>query len=124
MRALQTHVTEVVAPVAAAHNLTLDAFGARVDVGGLGAAAGHVVLKTAFDAALEPSPVAPTALDAGTPYAVLSGTIKATLESASATHDAPGVIVVPALALGVCYHCCYLPLSRSTPKCPHCREHW
>ncbi|KAF8920567.1 hypothetical protein CPB85DRAFT_1548472 [Mucidula mucida] len=73
---VQQHITELVVPIGQEFNLTISAFG------------DHLTL---------PSPVSPIHLKG--PYGVLSGTIKATLQSSS-RYKASGVVVSPSLGLG------------------------
>lgn len=87
------HITEVLRPVAAKFNLTLDAFGVNVTAGSMG----RLAIKNAFQSALEPSPVTPTG--SSEPFSILSGTIKAILEN-SDVHPSDGVVVAPMLGLG------------------------
>lgn len=93
MAGVREHLTEVLRPVAAAFDLTLDAFGVQEATGSSGA----LSIKTAFGSFLEPSPVTPTRSSG--PYAILSGTIKAVLEG-SKVHPSNDVVVAPLLALG------------------------
>ncbi|GJE91059.1 carboxypeptidase S [Phanerochaete sordida] len=90
---LETRITKVLKPVAQRFNLTLEAFGKNVTVGG----AGRLTLSDAFGTALEPAPVTPTGHSP--PYALLAGTVVSTVRSKFG-HDAPKVVVQPALALG------------------------
>ncbi len=90
---VQQHITELVVPIGQEFNLTISAFGDQLDFGDEGA----IVLEDAFYSALEPSPVSPIHLKG--PYGVLSGTIKATLQSSS-RYKASGVVVSPSLDLG------------------------
>ena len=80
-------------PVAREYGLSLSAFGLNASEG----LAGRVVLSEAFYSALEPSPVTPVTKSG--PYDLLSGTIKATLQS-SARYIADNVVIVPSLGLG------------------------
>ncbi|PBK99207.1 carboxypeptidase S [Armillaria gallica] len=92
---VQQHIIELLTPVAAEYNLSVDAFGKTLDIGGV--EGGRMVLSDAFGSALQPSPVSP--LDLKGPYGMLSGTIKATLQS-SDRYEASGVVVMPSLGLG------------------------
>jgi len=94
---LQERFADVVAPIAAKHNMSLDAFGTTV---GLEAPRwGHVKLSDAFQSALEPAPVTPTA--GSGPYELLSGTILSTLKTNLRTDNLPDEVVVsPGLSLG------------------------
>ncbi|KAI0820831.1 carboxypeptidase S [Trametes gibbosa] len=90
---LKAHITNVVLPVAARFNLSLEAFGGNVSAG----TAGHVVLSDAFGTGLEPSPITP--MGESDPYQVLAGTIMGTIESAR-DYEASGVVVAPLLQIG------------------------
>ncbi|KAK0188759.1 hypothetical protein F5146DRAFT_933624 [Armillaria mellea] len=92
---VQQHIIELLVPIAAEYNLSVDAFGKTLDFGGV--EGGRMVLSDAFGSALQPSPVSP--LDLKGPYGMLSGTIKATLQS-SDRYEASGVVVMPSLGLG------------------------
>ncbi|KAG7444330.1 carboxypeptidase S [Guyanagaster necrorhizus] len=91
---VQQHIMELLTPIAAEYNLSIDAFGKALDMGGV--KGGKVVLSDAFGSALQPSPVSP--LDLKGPYGMLSGTIKATLQS-SDRYEASGVVIMPSLGL-------------------------
>ncbi|KAI1796621.1 carboxypeptidase S [Ganoderma leucocontextum] len=92
---VQAHVKNVILPVAAQFNLTMDAFGYWEPAGD--GSGGHVRLSDSWDSGLLPSPVTPTGPE--DPYQILAGTIKATLQSAEG-YDTRGVVVAPQLALG------------------------
>ncbi|KAK7466413.1 hypothetical protein VKT23_005135 [Stygiomarasmius scandens] len=97
---VKDHITSVIAPVAIEYNLALNAFGEDIPIFTEGQNLqnkSRIILSEAFYSALEPSPVTPVALNG--PYGVLSGTIKATLES-SMRYEANRVVVAPSLALG------------------------
>ncbi|KAH7885806.1 hypothetical protein F5I97DRAFT_1808549 [Phlebopus sp. FC_14] len=86
----------ITTPVAAKHNMSLDAFGKKI--GADGPSWGTIRLSDAFGSALEPAPVTPTT--GSGPYELLSGTIIATLESNLRTDNFPkSAVVAPALSL-------------------------
>ncbi|KAK0497225.1 hypothetical protein EDD18DRAFT_1161183 [Armillaria luteobubalina] len=91
---VQQHIIELLTPIATEYNLSVDAFGKTLDISST--EGGRMVLSDAFGSALQPSPVSP--LDLKGPYGILSGTIKATLQS-SDRYEA-GVVVMPSLGLG------------------------
>ncbi|KAF9219764.1 carboxypeptidase S [Gyrodon lividus] len=74
---LMNRFTAVTAPVAAKHNMTLEAFGKLI--GSEGPSWGTIRLSDAFDSALVPAPVTPTT--GSSPYELLSGTILSTLQT-------------------------------------------
>ncbi|KAG2125028.1 hypothetical protein DEU56DRAFT_825962 [Suillus clintonianus] len=94
---LQDRFASIVAPVAAKHNMSLNAFGKPI---GLEAPTwGLVKVSDAFGSALEPAPVTPTT--GSGPYKLLSGTVLSTLQTNLRTDDFPDVSVVsPGLSLG------------------------
>ncbi|KAG1786028.1 carboxypeptidase S [Suillus plorans] len=95
---LQDRFASIVAPVAAKHNMSLNAFGKEI---GLEASTtwGLVKVSDAFGSALEPAPVTPTT--GSGPYELLSGTILSTLKTNLRTDDFPEFSVVsPGLSLG------------------------
>ncbi|KAH7929097.1 carboxypeptidase S [Leucogyrophana mollusca] len=92
VRDLQRHLADLLSPVAAKYDLTLEAFGQIVVTG----SAGEVSLSDASYTALEPSPVSPTTYG---PYSLLGGSIKAALAS-STFYNTSGIIVAPSLSLG------------------------
>ncbi|KAF8141984.1 hypothetical protein EV363DRAFT_41098 [Boletus edulis] len=88
---------DITLPVAAKHNMTLDAFGKMV--GSQGPSWGTIRLSDAFDSALVPAPVTPTT--GSRPYELLSGTIRSTLETHLRTDGLPMTAVVsPGLMTG------------------------
>ncbi|EPQ56485.1 hypothetical protein GLOTRDRAFT_120953 [Gloeophyllum trabeum ATCC 11539] len=95
VRELQEHITTLLSPIAETHNLTVKAFGEEVSAGET--AAGELVLSDAFYNALEVSPVTP--FFGSAPARLLSGTIKATIES-STRYNANHVVVAPSFANG------------------------
>ncbi|KAI0331438.1 carboxypeptidase S [Cubamyces sp. BRFM 1775] len=114
---LKDHFANVIVPVAARFNLSVDAFGKNVSAGdGKG---GHVVLSDAFGTGLEPSPVTPMGTD--DPYQILAGTIKATIESAEG-YNASGVVVAPLLQLGNTDTRYYWNLTRNIVRYKHLRD--
>ncbi|KAI0041286.1 carboxypeptidase S [Auriscalpium vulgare] len=97
--AVQAHYVEVLSPVAAALNLSLDAFGRSSNSSGMSSSAGHVQLSTAFGLAINPAPISPT--QGSGPWQLLSGTILSTL--ASSPRDdvrSKNAVVSPGLTLG------------------------
>ncbi|KAH7913034.1 hypothetical protein BJ138DRAFT_1146880 [Hygrophoropsis aurantiaca] len=94
---LMDRFSGIVAPVAAKHNMSLNAFGKSINAND--ATWGEIRLSDAFNTALEPAPVTPTT--ASGPYELLSGTILSTLKSNLRTDDFPtSAVVAPALSLG------------------------
>ncbi|OJA18441.1 hypothetical protein AZE42_05816, partial [Rhizopogon vesiculosus] len=91
---LQDRFTNIVAPVAAKYNMSLDAFGKTV---GLEVPTwGLVKLSDAFASALEPAPVTPTT--GSGPYELLSGTVLSTLKTNLRTDNPPDdAVVTPGL---------------------------
>ncbi|KAG6374707.1 hypothetical protein JVT61DRAFT_4077 [Boletus reticuloceps] len=84
-------------PVAAKHNMTLEAFGKMV--GSQGPSWGTIRLSDAFDSALIPAPVTPTT--GSRPYELLSGTIRSTLQTHLRKDGFPMTAVVsPGLMTG------------------------
>lgn len=92
---LQTHLIDLLTPIAAEHNLSVKAFGRLIH--NSPSQAGEVIISDAYASSLEPSPITPIR-DNGA-YELLSGTIKATLQS-SARYNGTGVVVSPSLGLG------------------------
>ncbi|KAL7280786.1 hypothetical protein ACG7TL_005730 [Trametes sanguinea] len=114
---LKEHFTDVVVPVAARFNLSVEAFGRNVSAGsGKG---GHIVLSDAFGTGLEPSPVTP--MGEHDPYHVLAGTIKSTIETAEG-YNASGVVVAPLLQLGNTDTRYYWNLTRNIVRYKHLRD--
>lgn len=94
---LQDRFASIVAPVAAKHNMSLDAFGKQI--GFEASTWGSVKVSEAFASALEPAPVTPT-IGSG-PYELLSGTVLSTLKTNLRTDNFPEFSVVsPGLSLG------------------------
>ncbi|KAJ3798365.1 carboxypeptidase S [Lentinula aff. detonsa] len=94
---IHNHITDLVLPFAVMHNLSVHAFGKDVDSDYQDSELGKIVLSEAFYSTLEPSPVTP--ITDNHMYDVLSGTIKATLQSSS-RYQADDVVVTPSLGLG------------------------
>ncbi|KAJ3772215.1 carboxypeptidase S [Lentinula raphanica] len=94
---VKNHIRDLVLPLGIKHNLFVDDFGRgdsmRSDVQELG----KIILSIAFGHTLEPSPVTPVTNN--DMYNLLSGTIKATLQTSS-RYQADGVVVMPSLGLG------------------------
>ena len=76
---VETHMTDVLFPIADIFNLTLNAFGTDI-VAGSGDG-GHLVLSRAWGSGLEPSPITPTDNDGA--WGILSGTIQAAVFSST-----------------------------------------
>ena len=95
MREVQEHITDVLAPVAEAFDLTLTAFGTNVTAGS--GAGGHLALSDAWGTALEPAPITPTDNDG--PWGILAGTIQAAIHSSKA-NKGKRTVVTPTLAIG------------------------
>ncbi|KAH7926427.1 carboxypeptidase S [Leucogyrophana mollusca] len=94
--ALMDRFASIVLPVAAKHNMSLDAFGEVISADG--PAWGQIRLSDAFNTALEPAPVTPTT--GSGPYELLSGTILSTLKTNLRTDEFPSSAVVsPSLSL-------------------------
>ncbi|THH14625.1 hypothetical protein EW146_g5732 [Bondarzewia mesenterica] len=89
---LQKHLTDLITPLAVSFNLSVKAFGETVRAADEGV--GEVVLSDAWNTALEPSPITPTGENGA--WKLLSGTIKATIESRS---EGAGAAVIPHLAV-------------------------
>ncbi|KAF8826042.1 hypothetical protein HHX47_DHR6000409 [Lentinula edodes] len=94
---VKNHIKDLVLPFATRYNLSVQAFGEDIHCGHKIFRLGKIVLSDAFYSALEPSPITPIADNHL--YDVLSGTIKATLQSSS-RYEADGVVVSPSLGLG------------------------
>ena len=94
---LMDRFTTITLPVAAKHNMTLDAFGKTV--GMQGPSWGTIRLYDAFNSSLVPAPVTPTT--GSGPYELLSGTILSTLQTHLRTDGLPtSVVVSPGLSTG------------------------
>lgn len=100
---LMDRFIDVTLPVAAKHNMTLEAFGKTV--GSQGPSWGTIRLYDAFNSSLVPAPVTPT-MGSG-PYALLSGTIRSTLQTHLRTDDLPkSAVVSPGLSTGEFFYIC------------------
>lgn len=89
--------TDITLPVAAKHNMTLEAFGKMV--GSQGPSWGTIRLSNAFHGPLEPAPVSPTT--GSGPYELLAGTIRSTFQTHLRTDDLPkSAVVSPSLDTG------------------------
>jgi Gly-Xaa carboxypeptidase len=89
--------TGITLPVAAKHNMTLEAFGKTV--GSQGPSWGTIRLYDAFNSSLVPAPVTLTA--GGGPYELSSGTILSTLQTYLRTDGLPtSAVVSPGLSTG------------------------
>ena len=94
---LMDRFTTITLPVAAKHNMTLDAFGKTV--GMQGPSWGTIRLYDAFNSSLVPAPVTPTT--GSGPYELLSGTILSTLQTHLRTDGLPtSAVVSPGLSTG------------------------
>lgn len=87
------HVAAVIAPIAARHNLTLDAFGSNPDAHPEDGSTSKGVIRASVvpRTALEPAPITPTV---GAPFELMSGTIKSIWQD---------VIVAPSGMIGECH---------------------
>ena len=103
---LMADFTRIVLPIAARHNMTLEAFGDTV--GSQGPSWGTIRIYDAYNNARTPAPVTPT-IGSG-PYQLLSGTIRSTFETHLRRDDLPkSAIVTPWLAIGeLSYVCCLM----------------
>ncbi|KAJ6581406.1 carboxypeptidase S [Mycena capillaripes] len=89
---VQNHVVRLLSPVAAEFNMSMIAFESASNE----TPPHRIVLTDAFGTGLEPSPVTP--IESGQ-YRLLSGTIKAALETAQ-RYNSTNVIISPSLGLG------------------------
>lgn len=97
---LMGRFTDITLPVAEKYNMSLEAFGKTV--GARGPSWGTIRLSDAFNRALVPAPVTPTT--GSGPYALLSGTIRSTLQTHLRTDDLPrSAVVAPGLSTGELY---------------------
>lgn len=88
---------DITLPVATKHNMTLEAFGKTV--GSQGPSWGTIRLLDSFNKPQRPAPVTPTT-DSG-PYELLSGTIRATVQTHLRTDNFPrSAVVSPGVLLG------------------------
>ncbi|KAF7309742.1 Gly-x carboxypeptidase [Mycena indigotica] len=90
---VQTRIVQRLLPIATTFNMSLVAFTPN----SIPSQVNQIILSDAFNTALQPSPVTPTASNPA--YNLLSGTIKAALTS-SRRYNSTGVIVSPTLGLG------------------------
>lgn len=106
---LMARFTDITLPVAATHNMTLEAFGKTV--GSQKPSWGTIRLSDAFNNSLVPAPVTPTT--GSGPYELLSGTIRATLQTHLRTDDLPrSAVVSPGVMTGKSIFTC-------TPRYDH-----
>ncbi|THH17830.1 hypothetical protein EW146_g3048 [Bondarzewia mesenterica] len=98
--ALQARYIELLTPLAAQLNLSIDAFGKNVGCNSSQSVAlGHVKLSDAYGTALDPAPISPTAGNG--PWELLSGTILSTLGTALRdNYSDRKAVVAPGLSLG------------------------
>ncbi|KAI0342968.1 carboxypeptidase S [Trametopsis cervina] len=94
--ALEARVLDVLSPVAAKYNLTVDAFGKII---GDPSSVAKLTLSDVFKNALEPAPITPTTGSA--PYELLSGVIQNVFATSKrAAYEGKKVIVAPSILLG------------------------
>ena len=85
-------------PIAARHNLTVEAFGKTIVDAPV--AYGHLNLSVAFGHALNPAPVTPIAGAEAAPYEFLSGVIKATYNGHRNIEGDDNIVVAPSISTG------------------------
>ncbi|KAF8141978.1 hypothetical protein EV363DRAFT_1425979 [Boletus edulis] len=94
---LMDRLIDIILPVAAKHNMTLEAFGKTMGL--KGPSWGTIRLSDAYNTSLAPAPVTPTT--GSGPYELLSGTIRSTLETHLRKDSLPmTAIVSPGLLNG------------------------
>ncbi|KZT27873.1 Zn-dependent exopeptidase [Neolentinus lepideus HHB14362 ss-1] len=118
VRELQDYFTTLLSPLAASYNLSVNAFG-RATSNCDDVCAGELILSDAFDNRLEVSPVTP--FFGSAPARLLSGTIKATIES-SEGYNASSVVVAPSFGLGNTDTKSYWNLTRHIFRYTHRNE--
>ncbi|THH01774.1 hypothetical protein EW145_g6858 [Phellinidium pouzarii] len=91
--AIKEHDTKLLAKLAKSFNLTYNAFGLNLHNG----RSGTLTLSDAFDTALDPAPITPTDSAA---YKLLSGTIRATYNSARGFANNEEIQVAPGIMTG------------------------
>ena len=97
---LMDRFTTITRPVAARHNMTLEAFGKSM--GSLGPLRGTIRLYDAFNSSLVPAPVTPTT--GSGPYELLSGTILSTFQTRLRSNWLPtSAVVSPGIMIGEFY---------------------
>ena len=101
MGALKSRLIDVLSPVAASFNLSVDAFGEALgDPVSREAAYGKVTLADAFGTGLEPAPITPTA--DSPPYELLSGVIRNVIETSKReVYEGKKVVVAPGILRGM-----------------------
>ncbi|TFK51770.1 carboxypeptidase S [Heliocybe sulcata] len=119
VRELQDYFTDLLSPLAEKYNLTVNSFGRNITGSETGASAGELILSDAFGNQLEVSPVSPFFESA--PAEILSGTIKATIES-SKGYNASSVVVTPSFAIGNTDTKSYWNLTRHIFRYTHRNE--
>ncbi|KAF8449397.1 hypothetical protein L210DRAFT_3524770 [Boletus edulis BED1] len=98
---LMDRLIDIILPVAAKHNMTLEAFGQTMGL--QGPSWGTIRLSDAYNTSLAPAPVTPTT--GSGPYELLSGTIRSTLETHLRTDGLPTTAVVsPGLTTDTRYY--------------------
>ena len=95
---LQDRYRDVLGPVAAELNLSLDAFGSLLTSDAHEAPAGHIKLSDAYGTALDPAPVTPTFGSA--PWEILSGTIISSIQTSGREEASKPIVVAPGLGIG------------------------
>ncbi|KAJ7035311.1 hypothetical protein C8F04DRAFT_1098842 [Mycena alexandri] len=117
----KAHDAALLKDLAGQFNLTYTAFGKSLSEDGA-PAYGTLTLKDAYGTALEPAPVSPTSGDESAPYALLSGTIKATYAAHRGLVGAQakdGIAVSPGMSTGNTDTRYYWKLSRSIFRYNH-----
>jgi Gly-Xaa carboxypeptidase len=98
--ALQARLTDVLSPVAARFNLSVNAFGRTLGENTESPTAGELTLSDAFGTAIEPAPITPTTGSA--PYELLSGVIRNVVETSRRdAYKGKKVLVAPSILLGM-----------------------
>ncbi|KAI0641939.1 carboxypeptidase S [Trametes meyenii] len=116
---VQTRMADVLRPLAARFDLTMDAFGRPLDVGA-GGTGGHLALSVAFGYALDPSPVTPTGPE--DPYQVFVGTVRGIIGGSKIHNTSHSVVVVPQIEVGNTDTSRYWNLTRHIVRYSHVRE--
>lgn len=95
---LQDRYRNVLGPVAAELNLSLEAFGSLFATGSNVPSSGLIRLTDAYGTALNPAPVTPTFGSA--PWEILSGTILSSIKTSGREEAKKPLIVAPGLGIG------------------------
>ncbi|KAI0675520.1 carboxypeptidase S [Trametes maxima] len=115
---VQARIVELLRPLAARFDLTMDAFDRTLDAGtGTG---GHLALSVAFGRTLDPSPVTPTGR--GDPYQIFVGTVRGMIGGSMPRDGSHSVVVVPQLEVGNTDTARYWNLTRHIVRYSHVRE--